>query len=49
MEGNGHKTLTESAYKSLVSAVGEMLAEGEKAGKSADSSRARINWEIRDK
>jgi hypothetical protein len=48
-EENGHKTLSEAAYKSLVAAVGRMLAEGEKAGKDADSSRARVNWEIGDK
>jgi hypothetical protein len=31
------KTLSEAAYKSLVSAVGKMLAEGEKAGESGDT------------
>jgi endonuclease YncB( thermonuclease family) len=46
---NGHKTLSETAYKSLVAAVGKMLAEGEKAGKDADSSKARVYWEIGDK
>lgn len=45
-EENGHKTLSEAAYKSLVSAVGKMLVEGEKAGKSADSNIAGINGEI---
>lgn len=47
-DGNGDKSLSKAAYAALVAAVGKMIAESDKAGKDADSSKARVNWEIGD-
>ncbi|MBK8869832.1 MAG: hypothetical protein IPN19_01990 [Elusimicrobia bacterium] len=38
-----------TAYKHLVAAVGKMLEEGKMAGQQADSSLAKIYWNIGDK
>jgi micrococcal nuclease len=49
ISSNGKKHLTDGTYKALMAFVGEKLKEADKAGRSADSSRARIYWEIGDK
>lgn len=49
MSEDDKKVLSEAAYKALVASVGAMLKESEKAGRSADSSKARSYWEIGDK
>jgi endonuclease YncB( thermonuclease family) len=48
-EDTDQKVLTKTAYEHLVAAVGKMLEEGKKAGQQADSSLAKIYWNIGDK
>jgi len=49
MPTENEKVLTKTAYDHLVAAVGQMLEEGKKAGQQADSSLAKIYWNIGDK
>ena len=49
MKEGDKKNLSEGAYKALMAYVGEKLKEADKAGRSADSNRARVYWEIGDK
>ena len=49
MKEGDKKNLSEGAYKALMAYVGEKLKEADKAGRKADSNRARIYWEIGDK
>jgi endonuclease YncB( thermonuclease family) len=49
MDDSDKKVLTKTAYEHLVAAVGKMLAESEKAGRDADTSKAKVNWEIGDR
>lgn len=48
-EENDPKILSKTAYENLVAAVGKMLEEGKKAGQQADSSLAKIYWNIGDR
>lgn len=43
------KVLTSAGYKALVATVGKMLAASDQAGRKADASKAKVNWEIGDK
>jgi endonuclease YncB( thermonuclease family) len=46
---NAKKVLTETAYKTLVTLIDQMLKEGKKASRDAESNLAQIYWQIGDK
>jgi endonuclease YncB( thermonuclease family) len=48
-EESDERILSKTAYEHLVAAVGKLLEEGKKAGQQADSSLAKIYWNIGDR